>query len=222
MLLVEDDAVTAEFILLGMRQAGFIVDHRTNGHEATGLALTEKYDVGVVDIMLPGRDGLSLVNEIRRKNINFPVLILSAKHSVDDRVSGLHAGGDDYLVKPFAFVELLARVQALLRRGQTLIEPNRLQVGALVIDLLTRRVMRGEDEISLQPRELMLLAYFARHPGRVLSKTMILQHVWDYEFDPKTNVVDVLVCRLRNKLEIDGLPSEIRTIRGVGYVLEIQ
>ena len=222
MLLVEDDAVTAEFILLGMRQAGFIVDHRTNGHEATGLALTEQYDVGVVDIMLPGRDGLSLVNEIRRKNITFPVLILSAKHSVDDRVSGLHAGGDDYLVKPFAFVELLARVQALLRRGQTLIEPNRLQVGELVIDLLTRRVTRGADEIDLQPRELILLAYFARHPGRVLSKTMILQHVWDYEFDPKTNVVDVLVCRLRNKLDIDGLPSQIRTIRGVGYVLEIQ
>ena len=172
--------------------------------------------------MLPGRDGLSLIDELRRQAVDLPVLILSAKRQVDDRVQGLQAGGDDYLVKPFALVELLARVRALIRRGGSRsAEPERLQAGDLVIDCNTRKVTRGAERVELQPREFVLLEFFARNAGRVVSKTMILQHVWDYDFDPKTNVVDVLVCRLRNKLDRDRAVPRIRTIRGVGYVLEL-
>lgn len=150
--------------------------------------------------MLPGRDGLSLIDELRRQAVDLPVLILSAKRQVDDRVQGLQAGGDDYLVKPFALVELRARVRALIRRGGSRsAEPERLQAGDLVIDCNTRKVTRGAERVELQPREFVLLDFFARNAGRGVSKTMILQHVWDYDFDPKTKVVDVLVCRLRNK-----------------------
>ena len=168
--------------------------------------------------MLPGRDGLSLIDELRRQAVDLPVLILSAKRQVDDRVQGLQAGGDDYLVKPFALVELLARVRALIRRGGSRsAEPERLQAGDLVIDCNTREVTR----VELQPREFVLLEFFARNVGRVVSKTMILQHVGNYDFDPKTKVVDVLVCRLRNKLDRDRAVPRIRTIRGVGYVLDL-
>ena len=221
-LVVEDDHKTSEFILLGLRQAGFIVDHRANGQDGLDLALSEPYAAAIIDIMLPGRDGLSLIDELRRQAVDLPVLILSAKRQVDDRVQGLRAGGDDYLVKPFALVELLARVRALIRRGGSRsAEPERLQAGDLVIDCNTRKVTRGAERVELQPREFVLLEFFARNAGRVVSKTMILQHVWDYDFDPKTNVVDVLVCRLRNKLDRDRAVPRIRTIRGVGYVRDL-
>jgi two-component system OmpR family response regulator len=185
------------------------------------LAVTESYDVAVMDIMLPKRDGLALIEALRRRKINMPVLILSAKRSVDDRVRGLQRGGDDYLTKPFAFVELLARVQALVRRASGAVEPTGLTVGDLSVDLLTREVSRGGERINLQPREFSLLEYLMRNAGRVVSKTMILEHVWDYHFDPQTNVVDVLICRLRNKVDRDGSERRIQTIRGVGYVLTI-
>ena len=185
------------------------------------MALTEPYDATIVDIMLPKLDGLSLIEELRRKKINTPVIILSARRSVDDRVKGLQTGGDDYLTKPFAFSELLARVQALIRRASRISEPTSLTVGELSVDILTRDVARTGTRIELQPREFALLEYLMRNAGRVVSKTMILEHVWDYNFDPQTNVVDVLVCRLRNKVDRDFENKMIHTIRGVGYVLKV-
>jgi DNA-binding response OmpR family regulator len=218
-LVVEDDTKIADFIVAGLRQAGFAVDRASDGDEGLQFALTEPYDAAVVDVMLPKLDGLSLIEEMRRRRINTPVLILSAKRSVDDRVAGLQKGGDDYLIKPFAFVELLARVQALIRRASGVAESTRLLVGDLTLDLLTREVTRGGQRIDLQPREFALLEYFMRNAGRVISKTMILEHVWDYHFDPQTNVVDVLVSRLRGKVDRDHTAKRIHTIRGVGYVL---
>ncbi len=170
--------------------------------------------------MLPVRDGLSLIGEVRRQKINTPVIILSAKHTVDDRVKGLQKGSDDYLVKPFAFSELLARVQALIRRASVAEVPTTLAFGDLGLNLLTRVVVRAGKEIDLQPREFALLEYLMRTPGRVVSKTMIMEHVWNYDFDPQTNVVDVLVCRLRNKVDKDFDKKMIHTVRGVGYVLK--
>ncbi len=222
-LVVEDDQKIASFVIKGLKQAGFAVDHAANGEDGLHMALNEPYDVAVIDIMLPKRDGLSLIQELRRQQINTPVIILSAKRSVDDRVKGLETGSDDYLTKPFAFTELLARVQALLRRaggGAGATHPTRLTVGELTVDLVSREVMRGGMKIDLQPREFALLEYLMRHPGRAVSKTMILEHIWDYSFDPQTNVVDVLVCRLRNKVDRDFEPKMIQTIRGVGYVLK--
>jgi DNA-binding response OmpR family regulator len=220
-LVVEDDQKIASFIQMGLQQAGFAVDSAVDGEEGLCLAATEPYDAAVVDLMLPKRDGLSLIEEVRRRKINTPVLILSAKRSVDDRVKGLQTGGDDYLIKPFVFAELLARVQALIRRASGAIEPTRLTAGDLSLDLLTREVSRSDERVDLQPREFALLEYLMRNAGRVLSKTMILEHVWDYHFDPQTNVVDVLVCRLRNKIDRDGGEKRIQTIRGVGYVLRV-
>ena len=176
-------------------------------------------DLAVVDLMLPGLDGLSLIDAVRKRGLNFPVLILSAKQSVDDRVRGLESGGDDYLTKPFAFAELLARVQALLRRSSSAAEPTELRVGDLVIDLLARRVTRAGQPVELRPREFALLEYLARQSGRVVSKTMILSRVWSYTFDPRTNVVDVLVCRLREKIDRPFEPKLLHTRRGMGYVL---
>lgn len=219
-LIVEDDRKIARFVVKGLSEAGFAVDHRTNGDDGLGLALTEPYDAAVIDLMLPLLDGLSLIGELRRNKINTPVIILSAKRSLDDRVRGLQTGGDDYLTKPFAFVELLARVQALIRRGQGAVEPTRITVGNVSLDLLTRQVVRAGKQIELQPREFSLLEYLLRNAGRVVSKTMILEHIWDYHFDPQTNVVDVLVCRLRAKLEKDCPEKLIRTIRGVGYAFK--
>jgi two-component system OmpR family response regulator len=219
-LLVEDDAKIAAFVVKGLNQAGFAVDHRTDGEDGLNLALAESYDAVVLDLMLPTLGGLELIGQLRRRKINTPVIILSAMRSVDDRVKGLHTGGDDYLIKPFVFAELLARVQALIRRGNRAVAATHLTVANISIDPLTRRVVRGEQQIDLQSREFALLEYLMRNPGRVVSKTMILEHIWNYHFDPQTNVVDVLVCRLRNKLDPDRGEKLIRTIRGVGYVLK--
>jgi len=218
-LVVEDDAKIAAFITIGLKQAGFVVDQVADGAAGLALALTEPYAVAVIDLMLPQLDGLSLIEEIRRRQVNTPMLILSAKRSVDDRVKGLQTGGDDYLTKPFAFAELLARVQALIRRASGVTEPTRLKVGDLTLDLLTREVTRAGERLELQPREFALLEYLMRNAGRVISKTLILSHVWDYHFDPQTNVVDVLVSRLRSKVDKDHSKKYIQTLRGVGYVL---
>ncbi len=219
-LVVEDDKKIAAFVMNGLRQAGFAVDHAGDGEEGVHLAMHESYDAAVIDIMLPKLDGLSLIDEIRRSGVKTPVLILSARRTVDDRVKGLEAGGDDYLTKPFAFSELLARVQALIRRSTGSAAATHLKAGELTMDLLTRRVVRAGEEIELQPKEFSLLEYFMRNQGRVVSKTLIMEHIYDYSFDPQTNVVDVLVCRLRNKLDKDFDRKMIQTIRGVGYVLK--
>lgn len=219
-LIVEDDRKIASFIVKGLKESGFTVDHAADGEEGYALALTEPYDLAVVDIMLPKKDGLSLIEEIRNQQITIPVLILSAKRSVDDRVKGLQTGGDDYLTKPFAFSELLARVQALIRRASSTNDPSSLQYKDIVMDFYSHMVTRSGNKINLQPKEFTLLEYLMRNPGRVVSKTAILEHVYDYNFDPQTNVVDVLVCRLRNKLDKDYENKLIHTIRGIGYVLK--
>lgn len=219
-LVVEDDKKIASFIVKGLKEAGFAVDPASDGEDGLHLALHHGYDAAVIDLMLPKLDGLSLIETLRRSKINTPVIILSAKRSVDDRIKGLQTGGDDYLTKPFALSELLARVQALIRRASRTVEPTRLVFGALSIDLLTREVIRGEMKIALHPREFALLEYLMRQPGRVVSKTMILERIYDYGFDPQTNVVDVLVCRLRNKIDRNFEKKIVQTIRGVGYVLK--
>ena len=219
-LIVEDDRAIAEFVGRGLREAGFAVDQAPDGETGLELALSEPYDVAIVDLMLPQRDGLSLIDELRRRGRATPVLILSARRSVDDRVRGLQSGGDDYLTKPFAFAELLARVQALVRRATRAPEPTTLTMGDLTLDLLSRKVTRGSTLIELRPREFALLEYLMRNPGKVVSKTMILSHVWDYTFDPQTNIVDVLVSRLREKIDRPFDRKLLRTVRGVGYVLE--
>ncbi len=220
-LVAEDDQKIGAFVVKGLKQAGFAVDHSDNGEDGLHLALTEPYDVAVIDLMLPKLDGLSLIEELRRKKIDVPVIILSAKRSVDDRVKGLQKGSDDYLTKPFAFSELLARVQALIRRSTKTIEPTRLMAGDLSLDFITREVARSDKKIDLQPREFALLEYLMHNSGRVVSKNMIMEHVWGYEFDPQTNVVDVLVCRLRNKVDRDFEKKLIHTQRGVGYALKV-
>jgi two-component system, OmpR family, response regulator len=216
-LVVEDDKKIASFVVNGLKQSGYAVDCCGDGEEALVLAGTTALDAAIVDLMLPRLDGLSLIQRLRSKGIQVPILILSAKSSVDERVKGLQAGGDDYLTKPFAFSELLARIQALIRRASQAAEPTRLTVGDLTLDLLARQVTRGTETIELQPREFALLEYLMRHPGRTVTKTMVLEHVWDYSFDPQTNVVDVLVHRLRAKVDPDK--TRLHTIRGVGYVL---
>lgn len=220
-LIVEDDKKIASFVMRGLQQAGFSVDHVDNGEDGLHSLLAGSYDSAIVDIMLPLLDGLTLIEELRRQKINTPVIILSAKHSVDDRVRGLQAGGDDYLTKPFSFSELLARLQALIRRATGTAEAMRLSVGDISANLLTREVYRKGIKIDLQYREFSLLEFFLRNTGRILSKTMILEHIWGYNFDPQTNVVDVLVCKLRNKIEKDFDQKLIHTIRGVGYVFKI-
>ena len=216
-LVVEDDKKIASFVVNGLKQSGYAVDHSADGEDGLLKAQTVAYDAAIVDLMLPKLDGLNLIQQLRAKGLRTPVLILSAKASVDDRVRGLQAGGDDYLTKPFAFSELLARIQALIRRASQTPEPSRLVVGDLTMDLLTREVRRGKEPIELQPREFALLEYLMRHPNRPVTKTMILEHIFDYSFDPQTNVVDVLVHRLRSKVDKDK--AMIHTIRGVGYVL---
>ncbi|MBI4804489.1 MAG: response regulator transcription factor [Desulfovibrio sp.] len=219
-LLVEDDPKISAFIAQGLKQNGFAVDQCDDGQDGLHMALNESYSAAVVDVMLPGLDGLKLIEEMRKNSVNTPVIILSAKHSVDDRVKGLQTGGDDYLAKPFSFAELLARLQALIRRSTSSAETTHISVGGLSMNLLTREVYRDETPINLQPREFALLEFFMRNPGKVLSKTMIMEHVWNYHFDPQTNVVDVLVCRLRNKIDRDFEPKILSTLRGVGYVLK--
>ena len=218
-LLVEDDETIADFVEKGLREAGFAVDRVADGETGLARALGESYDAAIVDVMLPRLDGFALIDAVRARGVRTPVLILSARRSVDDRVRGLQAGGDDYLTKPFAFAELLARVQALIRRATGASEPTRLAVADLSMDLLSRRVQRGRQTIELRPREFSLLEYLLRNPGKVLSKTMILSHVWGYTFDPSTNVVDVLVSRLRDKIDRPFERKLLHTVRGVGYVL---
>jgi len=215
-LVVEDDKKIASFVVNGLKQSGFAVDHCDNGEDGLAHAQTIAYDAAVVDLMLPKMDGLSLIQQLRQSGGRTPVLIL-AKATVDDRVRGLQAGGDDYLTKPFAFSELLARIQALIRRANQTPEPTRLSVGDLSLDLISREVQRNGRKIELQPREFALLEYMMRHANRPVTKTMILEHIFDYSFDPQTNVVDVLVHRLRSKVDQDR--AMIHTIRGVGYVL---
>lgn len=219
-LVVEDDVKIASFVVKGLREAGFAVDHAANGEDGLHLALTISYDAAVIDIMLPERDGLSLIREIRGQGVSTPVIILSARRSVNDRVKGLQTGSDDYLTKPFSFSELLARVQALIRRSSGTTDPTHLQVGDLSMDLIRRDVIRAGKKIDLQPREFALLEYMMSGAGRVITRTIIMEHVWNYDFDPQTNVVDVLVCRLREKVDRDFSKKMIHTIRGVGYVLK--
>ena len=217
-LVVEDDAKIASFVVKGLKQEGYAVDHAPDGDTGLTLVGMTPYDAAIVDVMLPGLDGLSLVKRLRQQGAAMPVLFLSARSSVDDRVKGLQAGGDDYLTKPFAFAELTARLQALIRRSTRTPEATRLTVNGVEMDLMARTVSVDGQRVELQPREFALLEYLLRHPGRPVTKTMILEHVWDYSFDPQTNVVDVLMHRLRAKVDPDK--TRIETVRGVGYVFK--
>ncbi len=219
-LIVEDDPKIAGFLLRGLGQAGFVSEVADDGEKGLHTALLTTFDAIIVDLMLPVLDGLTLIERLRHAHVNTPVLILSAKRSVDERVRGLQAGGDDYLVKPFAFAELVARLRALIRRAGSQPEATRLYLGTLSLDLVRREVIRDGRKIDLQPRELSLLEYLLRNANRVLTKTMIMEHIWSYSIDPQTNVVDVLVCRLRNKIDKEFPGKMIRTVRGIGYVLE--
>jgi two-component system, OmpR family, response regulator len=215
-LVVEDDAKIASFVTRGLKQAGYAVDHASDGEAGLALAESTDYDAAIIDVMLPKLDGISLVRRLRLSRRLTPILFLSAKSSVDDRVRGLQSGGDDYLTKPFAFSELLARVHALIRRASSSPEATKLVAGDVTLDLVTREVTCGGRLVDLQPREFSLLAFLLRHAGRPVSKTMILEHVWDYSFDPQTNVVDVVMSRLRARIDSDH--ERIETIRSVGYV----
>lgn len=219
-LLVEDDQKIASFIIKGLKAEGFAVDHAADGENGLHLALTEPYDAGIIDIMLPRMDGLKLIENLRRQKLKTPVIILSAKGDVDDRVKGLQIGADDYLAKPFAFSELLARLQALIRRSSDVSEPTKLAVADISMNLISREVVRAGKKIELQPLEFSLLDYLLRNAGRVVSKTMIMEHVWDYYFDPQTNVVESRIYKLREKIDKGFSTRLIHTVRGVGYVLK--
>ena len=219
LLIVEDDRETAAYLLKGLRESGYSVDPAANGREGLFMASSGGYDAIVLDRMLPGIDGLALLGALRAAEIGTPALILSALGSVDDRVKGLRAGGDDYLVKPFAFSELLARIEALLRRGAAAPAATTLRVADLELDLLTRTVRRGGKPVELLPREFRLLEYLMRNAGHVVTRTMLLEHVWDYHFDPQTNVVDVHVSRLRQKIDKSFDRPLLHTVRGAGYCL---
>lgn len=220
LLIVEDDVKIAALIEKGMREAGFEVEVCHDGNSGLAQGLTGRYDAAVIDIMLPGLDGLQVIEQLREQRVSTPVLILSARQSVDDRIRGLQRGGDDYMVKPFSFNELLARIQALIRRDKKHGEPTTLEYEDLSMDLLRREVRRQGEKIELPAKEYALLEYLMRHPENIVSKTSILEQVYDYSFDPQTNVVDVLVCRLRNKIDRDFQQKLIHTVRGMGYVLK--
>jgi two-component system OmpR family response regulator len=219
-VLIEDDQVIADFIQKGMKEAGFTIDHFEDGLLGLHAAQTYNYDVGILDLMLPHLDGLSILDRLRKEKKNLPIIILSAKRSVDDRIKGLRHGGDDYLTKPFSFSELLARVESLLRRAQHVVEPTSLSFGDLSLDLLARTVVRGGIKVDLQPKEFALLEYLVRNAGHVVSKTMIMERVWDYNFDPGTNVVEARISKLREKIDKNFGEPLIHTIRGLGYVLK--
>ena len=220
-LLVEDNERVARFVTKGLREAGHTVEHADNGRDGLFLAASEPYDVVVLDRMLPGNiDGLAIIEALRKAGNRTPILILSALDAVDERIKGLRSGGDDYLTKPFAFGELLARVDALGRRGAGGGDGERtLQVGDLRMDPLSRRVTRGNRAITLQPREFKLLEYLMRHANQVVTRTMLLEAVWEYNFDPQTNVVDVHISKLRQKIELDSERPLVRTVRNAGYML---
>jgi len=218
-LLIEDDLQVVSYLLKALREVGAVADHAEDGREGLLLATSEAYDVLIVDRMLPKVDGLSIVRTLRASGNHTPVLVLSALGEVDDRVQGLKAGGDDYLVKPFAFSELHARIEALLRRGTGESPETRLRIADLEMDLLPRTVTRAGTEIPLQPREFRLLEYLMRHGGQVVTRTMLLENVWDYHFDPQTNVIDVHISRLRSKIDKGFDRPLLHTVRGAGYVL---
>jgi len=219
LLVVEDDRETAAYLVKGLSESGYAVDHSADGRGGLFLATAGHYDAIILDRMLPAMDGLALLGALRGAEIRTPALILSALGSVDDRVKGLRAGGDDYLVKPFAFSELLARLEALLRRGVTALATTRLRVADLELDLLTRTVKRGTKAIDLLPREFQLLECLMRHAGHVVTRTMLLENVWDYHFDPQTNVIDVHISRLRHKIDRNFEHPLLHTVRGAGYCL---
>ncbi len=226
-LVIEDDQKTASFIARGLREAGLVVDICNDGSSGADLALTQDYDTAIIDLMLPGIDGLSIIRAMRENNVGTPVLILSAKRSVSDRIDGLETGGDDYLVKPFAFSELLARVQALVRRHRKSSNPDEknsdtLKIADLELNAWKRIATRANQEIKLRAKEFTLLEYLLRNKGRIVSKTSILENVYEYNFDPQTNVVDVLVCRLRNKIDKGYSEKLLHTVRGMGYILEVR
>src|SRR5260221_2292714 len=221
LLVIEDDRETASYLIKGLSESGYTVDHAGDGRDGLFLATSGSYDAIILDRMLPGMDGLTLLGALRAADIRTPALILSALGSVDDRVKGLRAGGDDYLVNPFAFSELLARIEALLRRGQTPLTTTKLRVADLEMNLLTRTVTRGDVAIELLPREFQLLEYLMRNAGHVVTRTMLLEKVWDYHFDPQTNVIDVHVSRLRQKIDRDFAPPLLQTVRGAGYSLRV-
>jgi two-component system OmpR family response regulator len=218
-VLVEDDVKITRFVEKGLVSAGYAVDTAATGPEGYEKAFDTSYDTLIIDIMLPEMDGFTLIRNIRQEQNNTPIIVLSARGRVDDRVKGLEAGADDYLTKPFAFSELLARIQALIRRAGNLTDPVVLTCRDLKMDVLKRRVLRGEDVIDLQPLEFSLLEYLLRNKNRVVSKTMIMEHVWQYNFDPMTNVVEARICRLRDKIDKDYPVRLIHTVRGAGYVI---
>jgi len=219
-LIIEDDSKTAEYISRGLQQAGFRVCHAADGLEGLVKARSEPFDLAVVDIMLPKLDGFSVIGEIRAAGLKLPIIVLSAKNSVESKIKGLEQGSDDYLAKPFSFAELLARIQALLRRANAVAEPTSLVYQDLSLDLLRRKVSRGGEEILLQPLEFQLLEYLLRNQGRVVSKTTILEHVWEYNFDSQSNIVEAGIFRLRDKIDKPFAKKLIHTVRGFGYVLE--
>ncbi len=221
-LVVEDDRKIADFIIQGLRQEGYVVDAADNGIDAFQMAMADTYDAAVVDVMLPRMNGLDLIQDLRRESNLVPVLILSARNSVDDRIKGLQAGGDDYLVKPFSFAELIARLQALVRRATATAEPSTLTAADLTLDLIRRTATRAGQNIDLQPREFALLEYLVRNRGKIVSKTMIMDQVWGYDFDPSTNVVESRISRLRDKVDRDFEIPLIKTIRGAGYVIRTE
>jgi len=220
LLVIEDDIETATYLVKGLKESGHTVDYAADGDSGLELALASSYDALIVDRMLPKRDGLAIIRTLRDSQIQTPVLILSALGEVDDRVDGLTAGGDDYLVKPYAFSELLARLQALVRRAKPEQESSILQIADLTIDCLKRKVTRAGKRILLQPREFRLLEYLMRHEGQVVTRTMLLENVWDYYFDPQTNVIDVHISRLRSKIDKDFDRPLLHTIRGAGYSIQ--
>ncbi len=219
-LVIEDDLEAAAYLVKAFREAGIVADHASDGEAGLFMGLENSYDVMVIDRMLPRRDGLSVIAELRRKSVHTPVLILSALGQVDDRVTGLRAGGDDYLPKPYAFSELLARVEVLGRRKGAPEQDMVYRVGDLELDRLSHTVRRGGKELLLQPREFRLLEYLMKNAGQVVTRTMLLEHVWDYHFDPQTNVIDVHISRLRGKIEKPGSPALLKTIRGAGYMIK--
>ncbi|HEX2969110.1 MAG TPA: response regulator transcription factor [Bacteroidales bacterium] len=219
-LLIEDDLSIASFITKGLKQEGYSIVHCGDGISGFELALDGNFELAIIDIMLPGLDGYSIIEKLRNKNNHIPIIIVSARRTVDERVKGLMTGADDYLVKPFAFSELAARVQAILRRRQPVEEVSVLSYSDLTIDIRKRKVSRGGRDIDLQPREFALLEYLLRHQGRIISRTMLMEHVWDYNFDPQTNVVEARICNLRDKIDKPYKNKLIHTVKGVGYVLE--
>jgi two-component system OmpR family response regulator len=222
LLLVEDDEKIARFVETGLKSSGFAVDIADTGRKGFDMAFDAPYATLIIDIMLPELDGFSLIRKLREHKNNTPIIVLSARGRVDDRIKGLEAGADDYLTKPFSFSELLARVQALIRRAGNVTDPTCLAHGDLSVDLVKRQVKRGDETIELQPLEFSLLEYLLRNKERVVSKTMIMEHVWNYNFDPMTNVVEARIFRLRDKIDKDQPTKLIHTVRGAGYVIKTE